>query len=118
MTDVKVMTSEEIQQEAKAQQEKDLKALMNTIVQLKQLEGLNIDLLGSWLWIGGNTKKNKEALKALGCRWASKKNSGIGIAKAKPEGITRNQSLLKRLKLNMASKQYPVLVKTMQVKGC
>ena len=73
MTDVKFMTSEEIQQEAKAQQEKDLKALMNTIVQLKQLEGLNIDLLGSWLWIGGNTKANKEALKALGCRWASKK---------------------------------------------
>lgn len=75
--EVKVMTVEEIQQEAKeaakAQQEKDLKALMNTIVQLKQLDGLNIDLLGSWLWIGGNTKANKEALKALGCRWASKK---------------------------------------------
>ena len=73
MTDVKVMTNEDIKDEAKIQQEKDLKALMNTIVQLKQLEGLNIDLLGSWLWIGGNTKENKEALKALGCRWASKK---------------------------------------------
>ena len=73
MTDVKVMTNEDIKDEAKIQQEKDLKALMNTIVQLKQLEGLNIDLLGSWLWIGGNTKANKEALKALGCRWASKK---------------------------------------------
>ena len=73
MTDVKVMTNEDIKDEAKLQQEKDLKALMNTIVQLKQLEGLNIDLLGSWLWIGGKTKENKEALKALGCRWASKK---------------------------------------------
>ena len=73
MTDVKVMTNEDIKDEAKIQQEKDLKALMDTIVQLKQLEGLNIDLLGSWLWIGGNTKANKEALKALGCRWASKK---------------------------------------------
>ena len=60
MTDVKVMTNEDIKDEAKIQQEKDLKALMNTIVQLKQLEGLNIDLLGSWLWIGGNTKENKD----------------------------------------------------------
>ena len=50
MTDVKVMTNEDIKDEAKIQQEKDLKALMNTIVQLKQLEGLNIDLLMALDW--------------------------------------------------------------------
>ena len=43
------------------------------VVELLKLSGLNIEICGSWLWIGGNTKENKEALKALGCRWASKK---------------------------------------------
>ena len=40
---------------------------------LIKLDGLNIELCGSWLWIGGETRKHKDALKAAGCRWASKK---------------------------------------------
>lgn len=43
------------------------------IEELIKLDGLEIELCGSWLWIGGNTKDNKDALKAAGCRWASKK---------------------------------------------
>lgn len=34
---------------------------------------LDVELCGSWLWIGGNTKPVKDQLKAAGCRWASKK---------------------------------------------
>ncbi len=37
------------------------------------LEGIEIDLVGSWLWITGETKRHKDALKAAGFRWASKK---------------------------------------------
>lgn len=37
------------------------------------LDGLEIELCGSWLWIGGNTKEHREALKAAGCRWSRSK---------------------------------------------
>ena len=30
-------------------------------------------MCGRWLWIGGNTKEHKDALKAAGCRWCSGK---------------------------------------------
>ena len=40
---------------------------------LMKLEGIDVELCGSWLWIGGNTKEHKDALKAAGCRWCSKK---------------------------------------------
>lgn len=40
---------------------------------LLKLDGLNVELCGRWLWIGGETKKHREALKAAGCRWSSTK---------------------------------------------
>ena len=43
------------------------------IAHLLKLDGLEIELCGSWLWIGGNTRANKEALKAAGCRWSNNK---------------------------------------------
>lgn len=43
------------------------------IEKLLQLDGLTVELCGSWLWIGGNTWEHKAALKAAGCRWSSNK---------------------------------------------
>ena len=40
---------------------------------LLKLDGLTVELCGCWLWIGGNTRKYKETLKAAGCRWAANK---------------------------------------------
>ena len=40
---------------------------------LLKLDGLEVELCGSWLWIGGETRKHKEALKAAGCRWSKNK---------------------------------------------
>ena len=40
---------------------------------LLKLDGLDIELCGSWLWIGGNTREHKDALKAAGCRWSQNK---------------------------------------------
>ena len=37
------------------------------------IDGLDIELCGSWLWIGGNTMAHKDELKALGCRWSRNK---------------------------------------------
>lgn len=45
----------------------------NIILALLQLDGLTVELCGSWLWISGDTRKHKEALKAAGCRWSSSK---------------------------------------------
>lgn len=53
--------------------EQEKQELLEKIVALKQLPGLEISLCGSWVWIGGDTKPNKDALKALGCWWAAKK---------------------------------------------
>lgn len=40
---------------------------------LVRMGGLEIELCGSWLWIGGNTRENKDGLKAAGCRWSNNK---------------------------------------------
>ena len=46
---------------------------MGIINALLKLDGLTIELCGCWLWISGDTKKHKDALKAAGCRWAAQK---------------------------------------------
>src|SRR5688572_5980750 len=35
--------------------------------------GLDVELMGLWVWVTGPTKANKEALKAQGFKWAPKK---------------------------------------------
>ena len=40
---------------------------------LLHMDGLTVELCCRWLWIGGDTMKNKEQLKACGCRWSSSK---------------------------------------------
>jgi len=35
--------------------------------------GLTVELCGSWLWIGGDTRTHKELLKTLGCKYQAKK---------------------------------------------
>ena len=40
---------------------------------LLKLEGLTVELCGSWLWIGGDTRQHKETLKAAGCHWSNNK---------------------------------------------
>lgn len=43
------------------------------IAALLKLDGLTVELCGSWLWISGNTREHKDALKAAGCRWSKQK---------------------------------------------
>lgn len=43
------------------------------ITELLKMDGLVVELCGRWLWIGGDTRKHKDQLKALGCRWSSTK---------------------------------------------
>jgi curved DNA-binding protein CbpA len=36
-------------------------------------EGLNVEICGSWIWVSGDTRTHKDALKAAGYRYAPKK---------------------------------------------
>ncbi|OCL96567.1 hypothetical protein [Arcobacter porcinus] len=36
-------------------------------------QNINIELIGSWVWVSGDTKEIKEKLKEIGFKWASKK---------------------------------------------
>lgn len=48
-------------------------AYREVIAKIIHLSGLNIELCGAWLWVSGETYANREALKAAGLRYASKK---------------------------------------------
>lgn len=46
---------------------------MVIINKLVVLEGVNVELIGRWIWLSGNTFPHKDILKGLGFRFASKK---------------------------------------------
>lgn len=61
--------------EAEAQQARaDADAYRAVVMKLIRLEGLEIELCGSWLWVSGETRAHKDALKAAGLRWSAKKS--------------------------------------------
>ena len=47
-------------------------AAVNAVVGLK---GVVLELVGAWLWATGDTRQHKDALKAAGYKWASKKKA-------------------------------------------
>ncbi|MHA6187823.1 J domain-containing protein [Escherichia coli] len=40
---------------------------------LSGLSGVVYEVIGNWIWISGETKEHKDALKEMGCKWAAKK---------------------------------------------
>jgi len=38
-----------------------------------QMSNVNIELIGTWIWISGDTKPHKESLKELDCIWHNKR---------------------------------------------
>ena len=49
------------------------KALREMLEKIINLDGINIEICGSWLWLSGNTYTHKTTLKALNFKWASNK---------------------------------------------
>lgn len=58
-------------------------ALNTALSAIWGLEGLNLELCGAWLWVDGETKEHKTALKEAGFKWASKKKKWF----FRPEGF-------------------------------
>ena len=50
-------------------------ALMDKIIQLLSLNmpDVEIDLIGTWIWVTGDTKPVKDKIKQAGCMWHSKR---------------------------------------------
>ncbi|MBC3997497.1 DnaJ domain-containing protein [Morganella morganii] len=48
-------------------------ALESVLNSLSALDGITFFVAGNWVWIEGETKTHKDALKLLGCKWAPKK---------------------------------------------
>lgn len=38
-------------------------------------DGVNIDIVGSWVWLTGNTYEYRDTIKGLGFKWANKKKA-------------------------------------------
>ena len=47
--------------------------LEKVISKILHFENLIIEVIGSWIWLSGETKSIKEELKEIGFRWRSKK---------------------------------------------
>lgn len=61
-------TADEYHQTTEAPEE-----FRDIIDRLMKMSGLEIELCGAWLWIGGNTREHKDELKAAGCKWSNNK---------------------------------------------
>lgn len=48
---------------------------MDIIEKLIHMDGIVIEVCGSWLWVTGNTRDHKDELKALSFRWSSNKQA-------------------------------------------
>ena len=60
-------------EEAKRQDVELSEELEKALKQIITLEGLDIELVGHWLWVSGNTFSFKDILKNAGFKWASKR---------------------------------------------
>ena len=48
---------------------------MDILEKLIHLQGIQIELCGSWLWISGNTIAHKDIIKGLGFKWSKNKSA-------------------------------------------
>lgn len=47
--------------------------LRDVLQRIISFSGINIEIVGCWIWVDGDTKPYREAFKSLGFRWASEK---------------------------------------------
>lgn len=78
-------------------------ALRTQLLKILHLEGLIIELCGCWLWITGETRTHKEALKTSGCLWSSKKCAWYWRAEEKKGWFHRNEYDLEAIRYKHGS---------------
>jgi hypothetical protein len=48
---------------------------IDIIEKLIHMAGITVELCGSWLWVTGDTRPHKDALKGMGFKWSSNKTA-------------------------------------------
>lgn len=56
------------------EEDEKLRAVLQSII---TFTGVNIEIIGCWIWVDGNTYKYKDALKNLGFKWAGEKKEVV-----------------------------------------
>lgn len=51
------------------------KAIRETLEKIINFEGIDIEIIGAWIWVSGNTYNYKKQLKEYGFKYASKKKA-------------------------------------------
>jgi len=70
--------------------------LEKVISKILHFENLIIEVIGSWIWLSGETKSIKEELKEIGFRWRSKKKMwSYGEMKGKRNHKEQNMDSIK-----------------------
>lgn len=68
-------------------EDEKLREVLQSII---TLQNINIEIVGCWIWVDGNTYEHKDTLKALGFKWAREKRSGIFIQNHSEREATKN----------------------------
>lgn len=68
-------------------EDEKLREVLQSII---TLQNINIEIVGCWIWVDGNTYEHKDTLKALGFKWAREKRSGIFILNHSEKEATKN----------------------------
>lgn len=71
----KIYTNREGQQYEKTSSTETAAEFMNIINKVIHMEGVTIEIIGSWIWLTGNTKAYKDYIKAAGFFWSKNKNA-------------------------------------------
>lgn len=74
---------------------------LNSII---TLTGLIVEICGVWIWVTGDTKTHKEALKQAGFKWASKKKAWH-FRPDNHRSFSRGQASLEEIRAKYGSKR-------------
>lgn len=65
------------------QEETEVEArVREAIEKIAHIDGLDIEIIGAWVWVGGDTRSHKDTLKASGYFWMHKKSLWAFVGKA------------------------------------
>ena len=79
-------------------------SLNEVINEVINLDGIKIEICGNWVWLSGNTYPHREAIKAAGFKWASKKKQWY----FRPEGYvkkSRSEWTPEKIRENFGAKE-------------
>lgn len=72
---------------------------------LLRMDGITVELIGRWIWVTGNTKEYKDTLKAMGFKWAAKKQAW-SWHKAEDGSRSRGKYSMDQIRARYGATQY------------